>query len=151
MIVIDENFVGMWFMNLSQTVDWMGSLMMDEGGFKMVYRFRYYDSEDPGNDPYSGKDKKSWYEVKITDRTLDEAIKVARDMAEMLRVASVGTGYNPELDEIMMGAGGPAGVLEEMKKRDWAHAREGTPEEIVELMEEQTAGFSGKIRKGGVN
>lgn len=40
MLVIDENTVGIWFMNLSTTRDWMGDVYLKDGQPHLRYRFR---------------------------------------------------------------------------------------------------------------
>lgn len=67
---IDETTIGIWFMELSDAATGDGSRNIGDilimvtavgEGTRMEGRFRWYDENDPGNDAFSGKDRKRWF------------------------------------------------------------------------------------------
>src|SRR5688572_30485115 len=63
-IVLDENLIGMWFIPISDRMDWLcGLTRLDAPGFYRVqYRFRQYSPVGDG-DPWNGEDVSRWWEV----------------------------------------------------------------------------------------
>lgn len=61
MIELNPSVVAIWFLGGGAPRDWMACLSrLPDDRLKLTYRIRYYDSQDPGNDAFSGKDKKKW-------------------------------------------------------------------------------------------
>ena len=99
--------------------DWLATLYRDAGANWIVgYRFRYY----ADGDPFSKKDRKSFYEGDTHDpNPLSEARHVSnlRLMAEML----VGKGYNDKLDWLSIRSDDPHKCLELLAAMPWAHMK----------------------------
>lgn len=73
---LDETIRAVYFLS-GRDQDWMAAVNEPTAGtFDMTMRFRYYDPDDPGNDAWSGQDRKQWRRVLGTpgSPTLDEAI-----------------------------------------------------------------------------
>lgn len=116
-MVIDEDTVGLWFMDLTETSDWMGHLRMEGGRPVLTYRFRYYDPDDPGNDPFSGKDTKNWFTAAHAG-TREEAIEATRQMVrEMERLTGNGC------HEILMRGGNVKRFMNALSRNKWAHLK----------------------------
>lgn len=121
MIEFNENAVGVWFVAF-EGKDWMCGMTRHGAGFKFQYRFRYYD--DP-EDPWDGKDRKSWYEGTSND-TRDMVIAKLRSMAFMvMHVGRVGEFHEcvREPDEPL------AHYLERFTNMPFVHKRTMTDEE----------------------
>lgn len=68
--------------------DWMAGVNeLPNGCVNVCYRFRYYDPADPGNDAWSGKDKRSWFgaEGKPGKPTLKTALKTMQRLMDALQ------------------------------------------------------------------
>lgn len=59
--------------------------------FEVIYRFRWYDPDDPRNEAFSGKDRKSWYVM--PNLSLDKAFEVSEVLLEGFRKIGVKTIY----------------------------------------------------------
>lgn len=116
-MVIDENTIGIWFMNLSATSDWMGHLYLEEGRPHLRYRFRYYDPADPSNDPFSYKDSKSWWSASFNG-TKEEAIHTVRQLVRELESQS-----GNKCDELLMRDGNVKRFFNALSRKMWAHLK----------------------------
>lgn len=115
-IIITPATVGMWFIPLNNMSDFLGGLEQKGPAlFVFTYRFRYYDPDEPNNDPFSGKDLKSWYEVTIP-LSREEAIFTIRDMTKKLSGV-----FRAECDEVLVIDGNVAEYFEIIKGRAWNH------------------------------
>lgn len=86
MITLDAQVVGIWFLTISPTSDWMLCLRELEADvrYEIIYRFRYYKDDKV----FETEDKKSWYRA-TGEGTRAFSIAAMRMMAaEMARVAS---------------------------------------------------------------
>lgn len=104
------------------------------GALELVYRFRYYDKADPGNDPHSGKDRKSW-EARLTKESIPNAIKHVRDTLDIMIKAGFGPGPYEELLNTTQNA---KDFTELLLKQPYMHARVATPEEVAEYQQEHS-------------
>lgn len=114
-MTIDENTVGIWFVSVSDTQDWLGTLVdLGNGQLKIEYRHRYYDEKDPNNDAFSGKDRKSWYSAQ-TKMPREEAIEVMRLLVRVMPGKSYELLMGPDrnVDEF----------LERFKKMPFVHMK----------------------------
>lgn len=75
-----DHVIGIWFMAVDGVMDFMGVLWYPKDAEKGrgVYRFRHYDLDDPGNDAFSGKDRKSVYQLSFP-REDEEQVIAAMD------------------------------------------------------------------------
>jgi len=118
LIVVDDNFVGIWFLKTTEFSDVMFGIMADGvDQFRVVTRFRYYDPDDPGNDPFSTKDHKSTHEYGLQS-TREDVIAKVRLIVSMMEL---GTGY--KAGEVLMTERGPEGAMDDIAKQGWAHVR----------------------------
>lgn len=115
-IEITENTIGLWFMQLSETADFHAGLQqIGPESFELIYRFRYYDQEDPGNDPFSKQDRKSWWKGQFSG----PKEKALLAMREFCRQVGAVQGY--EFDEVLMIDGNVAEFFEVLRGREWCH------------------------------
>ena len=110
-MTLDENTRGIWY---CQTVpgeqDFLLTLTRLEGEhYELVYRFRYYNSDDP----FDEKDRKSWYRAE--GRGKEEEIISGVRKALML----IGTGFT----ELLRGDRPFDNFMEEFMKQDFVHAK----------------------------
>lgn len=114
MIQITERTVGMWFMRLNEASDYMAHLeTLEGGGYKLTYRFRYYNSDEPWDD----KDRKEWYAVGMKpETTIEQALDVVRNLVGVMSVVS---GF--ECDEVLKKDMNVDAYLEVLKARPWMH------------------------------
>lgn len=122
MIEFTDNTIGVWFAVLpNNSGDWMAHLeTLPDGKLQMKYRFRYYDKEDPDNDPFSGKDRKVWMKG-VTDKTEEEAIDAIHLMMKMMTAERKW--------EVLKGERTAQEFMEEFMKLPFAHAKQVTQEE----------------------
>lgn len=82
-ITLDENTVGHWFLDVAGG-DILIHLAKIGDGYKITHRFRENDPDDPENDPFTLKDKKTWAgATSPPGTTRDEAIAMCRRMMEI--------------------------------------------------------------------
>lgn len=116
---VTENTIAIWFLQLTDISDFIAHLKKTDEGLVLQYRFRYYDEEDPGNDAFSGKDRKTWYTAKWKGVEAKElVIETVRTMLGRMEEAS---GYKS--DELLMQNGDLDAFFEEFKKRPYAHLK----------------------------
>ena len=113
-IVINKNTVGVWFVAFDkQDADILFSIYKEDGKFKLKGRTRYYDENDPGNDPFSDKDSKNWFSRESSvEATIETEIIKARDAVKQFRDI-MGSGQDWEF---LMDEKGP----EDLQKRFFA-------------------------------
>lgn len=127
-IEINSNTVGIWFFSPdNQNGDLLVTLYRDPElqTLKILGRIRLYDESDPGNDAFSGKDKKEWFEATCKSSNPQEETKKAREFVELFKQGfGKGTVY-----EVLMDEKGE----EDFKRRFWkmpfVHAKTVTKEE----------------------
>ena len=124
MIKFDETCVGVWFVQTTETQDWMAGITEIEPDkkYEINYRFRYYNPES--EDPWDGKDKKNWYKG-TASCTREYAIQSMRVMVQGMK---------------MMGAIGEPGevvnngdyndFMERFVAQPWVHAKKMEPGEV---------------------
>lgn len=136
MISLTPNVIAIWFLCGGYPRDWMACLSRREDGHgELTYRIRYYDKEDPGNDPHSGKDKKSWRTSitrdPITEASIADQIKDVREAAQ----AMADVGFQPpgyKLYEVVNNGDFEAFVAEFLKL-PFVHARDASEEERTKI------------------
>jgi len=126
---INEKTVGMWVVDFREggevVGDWTGVVQEeDDGTFSVVFRTRAYDRDDPDNDPWSGKDKKTWYRAKPKSDVREEVIEQMEAMASVMASQFCG-----EHDSILMENGDVEAFARELESRPWAHTKTLTKEE----------------------
>jgi hypothetical protein len=72
----DDYVLGIWYGTDGQSFDVLAQAWARGGKVEAVYRFRYYDEDDPGNDPWSGKDRKSGAKIGPKDDTPEERERI---------------------------------------------------------------------------
>lgn len=129
MIIVDENLIGLWFLPLDKTTDYLCALQrLEDGRFEINYRVRCYDPVDPGNDAHSGRDRKKWWRARGTGTAAEFLAKVRRIVKTLAYYCG------EEASEILMGAGGPEEFCATLARQPWAHLQreEDWPEELEE-------------------
>ena len=79
-------YYGIWFVGDGESQDWLGKLFKEGGKSIFEFRFRYYNEEEPDNKPFSGKDRKNWYQCKAKDDsegTLNSLLPIVEAAATM--------------------------------------------------------------------
>jgi hypothetical protein len=116
LIEINDQLLGIWFMPLSATSNWMaGMSRTDDGHIKLAWRMRYYNPESV--DPHDGKDRRSRY-TSITNDPEDVAIEKLRTIARVLTEHAKGPLY-----EILRGNRTTQEMFAELQRQPWAHAK----------------------------
>jgi hypothetical protein len=119
---------GIWFVGDGQTGDWMAKLFKREGKWVLDYRFRYYDKDNPGNGPHSGKDRKSWYSCvgsDDSDEQLEKIVEAANKVAAFCALHYGGTEFDFVLLQCL---DSDPKFLFELGSRPWVNIkREVTP------------------------
>lgn len=117
----EGNTIGVWFLQTSETSDWLCCLGYEEveGKRELIisHRFRY---ERPTGE------KRSWHYLIVGNRTEESAIEIVRTLAATMSEVS---GY--PLDENLVGNDFDAFWYRLMSK-DWTHAEPITEEEAKE-------------------
>ena len=121
-------FLGIWFLAYDGW-DSMMSVHTDDyhpGSceWEMDYRTRYYDPDDPDNDPFSGKDKKSGY--RLSRKGTEEEV-----VASVETVIGKLTEFNEPIKKFFcpLYSSNPLECLELLKKQPWVHMKEVSKEE----------------------
>lgn len=135
MIKLDGNqyVAGMWFAALDGS-DMHATLYLE--GHKEIdketkyewtldWRVRHYDEDDPRNDPFSGKDRKSRHRNKSKPMTEAEAVAMVHRSME-----SVNKIVPPKYYQFLpMFTSDMEIIIELMQKQGWMHAKKMTEEE----------------------
>lgn len=112
-IEITERTIGIWFLYLNDSSDWMAGLWREDDGIHLSYRFRYY--RDDKLDETS-EDEKNWYSL-MTGESVQVSIRTVRDLIEGMQ-EELGAG---ESWEILMGERGVEDFTKEFLSMPWAH------------------------------
>jgi len=67
-IEIDESIVGIWYAALDGKSDFLMSVNTTDEGWKIIYRFRYYHSDDP----FDQEDVKNWFSATVSNKNISE-------------------------------------------------------------------------------
>lgn len=124
-IVIDENIVGIWYAMTGDDNDFMLAVCRREDGLEIVYRHRYYHSDDPWDE----KDRKSWYRMVTAQKDEAKAVETAREMLQgvvaiamkMKRLKGNGLVF-----ELLRGEASVEEFGERLRSMPWAHSMEAT-------------------------
>jgi hypothetical protein len=129
MIVINERTIGLWFLQITQTQDWLlglewvddQSMKAGKGDINLVYRFRYYaedgvDRKDPEN-IHNEKDTKNWYSGIVCSKK-EEAIEKVRMIANKLKEG----GAIGKVDELLY-TGDPESFMKTFSNRPYMHVK----------------------------
>ena len=115
---LDENTRGIWYcQTIPSEQDFLMTLnRLKEGHYELIYRFRYYNSDDP----FDEKDRKSWYRAEVAAKCEEEIISGIETLLESLAaVADNETGYT----ELLRGDRPFEDFMEEFMQQDFVHAR----------------------------
>jgi len=106
-IELSEKTIGVWAVSIDAESDWLGACWRDGDNYVMAYRFRYYVDDLT----FDSKDRKNWYECKVSvsENSEDHVVAAMRESARLLWEKSGGKRY-----EIMMDGGGIDRMLEDM-------------------------------------
>ena len=129
MIKLDEKTVGVWFLNTTETQDWLCTIreIEPDAKYEIVYRFRYY-ADNGSRDPFDGSDQKNWYKG-AGKMTRHYAISSMRFMMEQLKAAgAVGDPY-----ELLMENGDVEAFFREFQKAPFVFAKQISKEEAENL------------------
>jgi hypothetical protein len=114
-VEISERTIGLWFMSLNETTDFLAGLQSMDEGFELRYRFRYYKEESP----WSDKDEKHWYTVRIDkSKSKAEAIQATQLVVRLLEEKS-----GQQCDELLVRNGDTSTFMAELASKRWAHMR----------------------------
>jgi hypothetical protein len=98
------------------------------GGTKLTYRHRWY-AEGPDQDPFNGRDRKSWYEAITGDPPHVAITKFERAFDLMVYAGGTGESYS-----LIRGERSLEEFQELFLSQPFNHQRPATPEEIAEIM-----------------
>ena len=114
-VEISERTIGLWFMTLNETTDFLAGLQSTDEGFELRYRFRYYKEESP----WSDKDEKHWYTVRIDkSKSKAEAIQATQIVVQILEQKS-----GQQCDELLVKNGDIGAFMRELHSQQWAHMK----------------------------
>lgn len=114
-MTITDKTVALWFATLTPTSDWLAVLSEADDGFLFEYRFRYYADN---SDPWSDKDRKSWYAGTIKGLNRDDVLSKVRHVAALLTQVAAG-----ELEEIVMHNRDVNAFVKQLSTKPWAHMK----------------------------
>jgi hypothetical protein len=122
-IELDEKIVAIWYLQITNTQDWMAAIreIEPEEKFELTYRFRYYKDDKA----FESKDKKNWYKGTIGGSRAF-VIGSLREIAKVLAATSSGG----ELYELINDKGA----------EDFLHRLQDMPFAYVRMMSEGAEG-----------
>ena len=121
-IEIDENTVALWYTELgildNGTANFLAQLKKTDEGHLLTYRLRY-----EGNDPHpwTGNDKKSWYQAKIRGKDTGEVLQEMRNFVRMVKGAAPDN--TSPVNEVLMVEGDVQDFLKHLASYEWASVR----------------------------
>jgi len=124
-IVLDDNIVGIWYVLTGEKEDFMLAISKCPEGLELVYRHRYYHSDDPWDE----KDHKSWYRMVTSKTDVQRAIETAREMVQGVAMIAVKMGRlmpPAQVFELVRGDKSVEQFAEVLKSMPWAHSMEAT-------------------------
>lgn len=100
-MVINEKTVGVWFMPITETQDWMATVreVEPDARYELVYRFRYYKDDKA----FDSQDEKNWYKATATG-TRAYVLAGIRMAASMMAEHAIGKLYEIINDRKFMDA-----------------------------------------------
>jgi len=120
-IQVSENTIGIWWSNILQGAgDILVHLEKESDKISMTMRIRYYDPDDPSNDPFSGKDEKKWVSSICKSMNVEKEKETIRYMLKNLDILSNSQG---ELFEILMNEKGMGDFIERFSKLPFVHLK----------------------------
>jgi hypothetical protein len=116
MLTLDEKTVGLWFIELDDSSDFMAMLACTDNdhAWEFVYRFRYYLDDKA----FDSADKKSWYRATI--EAPDEKTVILRTRAAITAVAGLAQGRHYEC---LRGGKTPVQFFAELRKLPFIHVQ----------------------------
>lgn len=127
-ISIDENTIGLWFVNIPNG-DILTTLSRtpDDNNLEIMWRFRYYRDEKA----WDSKDKKHWYRAVGPRQKQEEVISHIRMVcqASALRAGSHAEDYY----ELLRGSMSVREFMELLGKQPFAHTKQVTEAEAREM------------------
>jgi hypothetical protein len=124
-IVLDENIVGIWYALTGEKDDFMLAISKCAEGLELVYRHRYYASDDPWDE----RDKKSWYRMVTKKNDVQHAIETAREMVQGVAMIAVKMGRlmpPAQVFELVRGDKSVEDFAEVLMSMPWAHSMAAT-------------------------
>jgi len=117
-MTLDKCTVGIWFVQINQSTDWLLTVNKNDEEFTIEYRFRYYMDDKLGDD---SDDVKNWYSgtVDRSKQTIEEVIEMTRKMMGFLVETSGGEGT-----ELLMEDEDLDKFIAEFKALPFTHCRE---------------------------
>ena len=122
LIELTERTVGIWFMQIDATTDWMAHMDQTDTHWQLTYRFRYYKGDQALKFEES-EDEKSW-----TRMVAEKANVTRKEFLERVDFVIVelmkATGNEP--DVVFMGDGGIAEFTKELAAKPWTQVETRT-------------------------
>jgi len=120
--------------------DWVGQVVEDDGAVSILWRFRFHDPTPRQNDVWDGADVKNWYRSDRPGLTVTEALTGAVALQARLAWSHGRCAENPDgfggLPDVIDGVwdldGDQGALMEQLKAKPWAHAKEFDSEEEAE-------------------
>lgn len=135
--------LGIWFL-AGEDSDFMLTAWTDEDPSKgkckweAEYRFRYYDAEDPDNDPFSGKDRKSFYRITTDSMDEFEVLDNIHQMVGLLMDPPVKLEYEYKQKFFApICSSDPEFIKAQLKNQPWCHMKEVSKEEYAEMQNKE--------------
>jgi hypothetical protein len=105
-----------WYLSFSPAGDWLACARQDdEGGWILIYRFRYYRDERTDS---KSKDVKNFYVAQIKDEA--QAVDAGNKMASIIQ----GQYPNCTVEEIIIKSDNMDKVMAAMERQPWTHKAE---------------------------
>lgn len=122
MIELNDTTVGIWFIGVDDTQDWMGALSDRGDHFELVYRHRYYTD----GDGFFNDDKKNWYNLRLAKDERHQTQELAIEAVRLIVAKFASKTRDKFTDEIVRLVDGAAGTEQMgavLMAKDWASAQ----------------------------
>jgi len=129
MIKFDEKIVGVWYLQTTETQDWLCAIREIEPDqkYELTHRFRYYKDDKA----FDSKDKKNWYRGTITG-TRHYVLEVMKPLVQDLKeLGAVGEPYE------LINNGDYDDFLRRFQDAPFVYAKQVSKEEAEKMMEEE--------------
>jgi hypothetical protein len=88
-IEFDDSIRAVWYVQLNAEADWMCGLNKADDGFRVQYRFRYYETLGA----WDGLDRKNWYRAELKGESPDQVIEAMRKMIAVMQDKGAGQSF----------------------------------------------------------
>ncbi len=125
-IQLTEDIVGIWFVNLSNSSDWMSALTDAGDSWLIEYRFRYY--ADDSGEVFDTNDEKRWRSGTALKSKVS-AKKVLKSCSDIYNMLVKTAGTTAGNHEVLRGDKTFDEFMEEFMALDCVHAKKMSKEE----------------------